>query len=94
MRKILIATFLAVLAMSASLPVSQANAQGNVCFRLWVARNTIYKANGYCFKTARAISYFGNAGCMYDYEGDVPMSPYDREQVARIQAQERAIGCR
>lgn len=92
MRKILITTFLAVLAISASLPVSQASAQGNVCFRLWVARNSIYKANGYCFKTGRAIS--GNAGCMYDYESDVPMSPYDREQVAQIQAQERALGCR
>jgi hypothetical protein len=94
MRTILITTFLAALTISTGLSVSQANAQGNVCFRLWVARNSIYKANGYCFKTARAISYFGNAGCRYDYEADVPMSPYDRERVADIQAEERALGCR
>jgi phosphopantetheinyl transferase len=94
MRTIFIASFLAALTICTGLAVSQANAQDNVCFRLWVARNSIFKANGYCFKTARAIAYFGNAGCQYDYEADVPMSPYDRQRVAQIQAEERALGCR
>ncbi len=94
MRAILLSTFLAVLTASTGIAVSAANAQGDVCFRLWVARNTIYKANGYCFKTARAISYFGNAGCRFNYEGDVPMSRYDRQQIAQIQGQERNFGCR
>jgi hypothetical protein len=94
MRSILIVSFLAALTISTGLAVAPASAQGNACFRLWVARNSIYSANGYCFKTARAISYFGNAGCQYDYEADVPMSPYDRERVADIQAEERALGCR
>jgi hypothetical protein len=28
---------------------------------LWVERNSYYKEAGYCFKTTRAISYFGVA---------------------------------
>jgi hypothetical protein len=35
-------------------------AHADVCFDLWVQRNSIYKAYGYCFKTPKAISYFGN----------------------------------
>jgi hypothetical protein len=73
---------------------SVANAQGNTCFRLWVQRNEIYKAKGYCFKTQRAISYFGNAGCEYDNEADVPLSRRERARIADIQAEERDLGCR
>jgi hypothetical protein len=93
MRARLFSTFLAALMISGGLAISTANAQDGACFRLWVARNSIYKANGYCFKTERAISYFGNAGCMYNYEGDVPLSSYDRRRIARIQAEERDLGC-
>lgn len=94
MRAFLLSALLAASVMSTGLAVSAANAQDGACFRLWVARNSIYKANGYCFKTDRAISYFGNAGCVYDYEGDIPLSRYDRARIARIQAQERDLGCR
>src|SRR5690349_15037948 len=38
-------------------------AQAGICDDLWVQRNSIYKAYGYCFKTPKAINYFGNAGC-------------------------------
>jgi len=93
MRTLLFSAFLAVSMMSTGFAVSSANAQ-DACFRLWVARNSIYKDNGFCFKTERGISYFGNAGCMYNYEGDIPMSPYDRARIARIQAEERELGCR
>jgi len=79
---------------AAGLAVTAADAQEGACFRLWVARNSIYKANGYCFKTDRAIAYFGNEGCAYEYEGDVPMSRADRARIARIRAQERNLGCR
>jgi hypothetical protein len=89
----LLSAFLAALVVSGGFVVSAANAQEGACFRLWVARNSIYKANGFCFKTDRAISYFGNAGCRYNYEGDVPMSRYDRARIARIQAEERDLGC-
>jgi hypothetical protein len=66
----------------------------DVCQSLWVERNSIYKAAGYCFKTARAIRYFGNAGCSYDNERELPLSRGDQSRVARIIAEERANGCR
>jgi hypothetical protein len=66
----------------------------DICQRLWVERNTIYKANGYCFNTPRGIRYFGNAGCRFDDVRDVPLAPWERQRVARIVAEERALGCR
>lgn len=93
MRTLLFSAFLAVSMTFSGLVVSAANAQDG-CFGLWVARNAIYKNYGYCFKTERAISYFGNDGCMYNYEGAIPMSRYDRARIARIQAEEREMGCR
>ena len=80
--------------LASSLGASVANAQGDACSRLWVQRNQIYKDNGFCFKTERAISYFGNAGCQYDYEGDVPLTRGERARIARIIADERSLGCR
>ncbi len=74
--------------------LSAAQAQSNVFQQLWVERNQIYADNGYCFKTERAISYFGNAGCRYEYEGAVPLSRADRARINRIQAAEREYGCR
>jgi hypothetical protein len=73
------------------LSVSAASAQS--CGELWYQRNSIYKQAGYCFKTARAISAFGNAGCSYDEVSDVPLSPRQGRIVATIRAQERSIGC-
>ena len=56
-------------------------ARANICDDLWVQRNSIYKAYGYCFKTPKAINYFGNAGCQYDNEGDIPStSTHFRDQ--------------
>jgi YARHG domain len=42
-----------------------------------LARNSIFKAAGFCFKTSRGIGAFGNAGCLYDNEYDVPSSQKD-----------------
>ena len=75
------------LAMSAT-PVN-----AGVCQDLWVQRNSIYKAYGYCFKTPDAIDYFGNAGCQYDYEGDIPMSRADKQTVLAIKKREKQLGC-
>jgi YARHG domain len=72
--------------------ISAASAQSR-CERLWVARNQIFKDAGYCFKTRRAIAYFGNAGCQYDSESRVPLSRGERARVARLQAEERELGC-
>jgi hypothetical protein len=63
------------------------------CEQLWVARNAIYKARGYCFKTPRAISYFGNGGCVHQNEGDIPFTGAERARIAQYQAQERSMGC-
>jgi len=44
----------------------------NIGDDLWVQRNSIYKAYGYCFKTPKAIGYFGNARCQIRNDGDIP----------------------
>jgi len=94
MRAVLISTFLAALTLSTGIAVSAAHAQRRICDRLWVERNQIYKDYGYCFKTERAIRYFGNRGCRYEDEADVPISRGDRERISDIQAEERELGCR
>jgi hypothetical protein len=68
-------------------------AQSARCQNLWVQRNQIYKDHGYCFKTARAIQYFGNGGCRITSDGAVPLSRGERATIAGIQAQERSLGC-
>lgn len=83
---------LALVVLAANALAMPAFAQGR-CERLWVERNSIYKAAGYCFNTQRGIRYFGNAGCAYDNVRDVPLSDRDRSIVARIVAEERSIGC-
>ena len=72
---------------------SPAQADPGSCADLWVARNEIYKARGYCFRTARAIAAFGNAGCQYDDVEDLPLSANDRRMIAAIVRQERALRC-
>jgi len=65
-----------------------------ICQTLWVERNSIYKDAGFCFKTDRAIRYFGNAGCQYDNPASLPLSQSQQERIADILAQERDNGCR
>jgi hypothetical protein len=68
-----------------------AAAQG--CEELWYQRNRIYKEAGYCFRTPRGIRTFGNAGCAYDDEREVPLSARQREVVAGLRETERMLGC-
>jgi len=82
-------TMVLIVASSVATPVF---AQGT-CQRLWVERNAIYKAAGYCFNTQRGIRFFGNAGCSYDNAGDVPLSARARARISNIVAEERARGC-
>lgn len=63
------------------------------CDGLWYERNAIFKAAGYCFRSARGIQAFGNAGCQYDDEADVPLSVRQRDQVAQIRRTERGLAC-
>ncbi len=64
------------------------------CHGLWVERNSIYKEAGFCFKTERAISFFGNEGCRFESEEDLPLSPGERRRIAHIRALERDMDCR
>jgi hypothetical protein len=63
------------------------------CQILWEVRNTIYKENGYCFHTPKAIEAFGNAGCLYDDAGDVPLNAAESSNVAAIKKAEAKKGC-
>jgi hypothetical protein len=74
--------------------ISAGLATAQSCDRLWYERNSTYKSAGYCFKTARAIATFGNAGCIYDSEYRLPLSPGQRERIAWIVRMEREFGCR
>ena len=79
--------------VAASAAATPALAQG-ICQSLWVERNSIYKDAGYCFKTARAINYFGNNGCRYDVEAALPLSYSQRARIQEVLSLERANGCR
>ena len=59
------------------------------CDELWYARNEIYAAEGYCFKTARAQSVFG-PGCFAPFGR---LSGDEQRQVNLIQSWERRRGC-
>jgi hypothetical protein len=63
------------------------------CETLWILRNSIYKDHKYCFKTSRAINWFGNAGCLYDDVADVPLPKVQRGNISRIKQVEAAKGC-
>jgi len=80
-------------AISAAVRTPALPVQGGACAGLWMERNEIYKGAGYCFKTRRAITTFGNAGCQYDNEADVPLSHVQRMRINEIRAAERGLGC-
>ena len=63
------------------------------CERMWHERNSVFAKAGYCFKTAQAIRVFGNAGCAYDDEYELPLSQKDREYINEIKRAERLF-CR
>jgi hypothetical protein len=89
MKTLLMTGMAAGLLMALAGPVSASA----LCDDLWIQRNSIYKDNGYCFRTSNAISYFGNAGCVYDDVSDVPLSARERRNIARIVAAERRNRC-
>jgi hypothetical protein len=89
LRSAAVTTLVAVATIA--ITISPSHAQS--CQSLWVERNSYYKAGGYCFKTPRAIRYFGNAGCRYDDESEVPLSRAVRNRIAQIVRAERNLGC-
>jgi hypothetical protein len=91
MRVMPTAVTIALAATTLGAALSLAYAQS--CDQLWYERNSYYKDAGYCFKTARAIRTFGNAGCQYDNERGLPLSGNVRARINQIVRQERALGC-
>jgi hypothetical protein len=87
-----LSTAVTMLLAAADMGASASLAQAQTCTQLWTEGNQYYKDAGYCFKTARAIRYFGNAGCTFDNEVDVPLTPGAR--IAQINRLERTYGCR
>jgi len=90
-------TMLAAMMLSAAMtPAAFAgDIQGDAyeCKDLWSMRNQIYKSNGYCFRTSKAIQAFGNAGCRFDKLSLVPISATDRQVLSDIRKSERRQGC-
>jgi YARHG domain len=63
------------------------------CQIVWEMRNQIYKENGYCLRTLKAIDTFGNTGCVHDDVADVPLNNAKQHNVSAIQEAEAANGC-
>lgn len=73
--------------------ISSSDVKSHSCEDLWVLRNSIYKDAGYCFKSPRAIKWFGNAGCQHDDMDDVPLSATMSGNVDVLQSMESKKGC-
>jgi YARHG domain len=96
MKAYFVTAFAALAASSAlAIPATAGDIQGDAygCKELWTMRNEIYKNNGYCFKTAKAISKFGNSGCSYDVLSAVPVSDQDRSVIRDIKKSEARQRC-
>lgn len=90
-------SIMSALAIAASLAAfSTTPVRAQSCGDLWVAINSLYQSYGYCFRTRRAIEYFGNAGCRTSNMGAVraSMSRADRGKIDRLVQMSREQGCR
>lgn len=92
---VVFAVMTGALLASGTAAVRAGDVQGDAygCDELWTMRNEIFKSGGYCFKSPRAIKQFGNAGCQYDIEFDVPVSDRDRQTLSAIKKSERRQSC-
>lgn len=73
--------------------INRADAERLGCNQLWTARNGIFAARGYCFQTQRGIDEFGNEGCRYPVQENVPLNDYERENIRIIQSIEQRRHC-
>jgi len=85
----LLVAFATTLAPGAVMPAKAQDAAYMSCGELWFARNKIYARNGYCFKTERAISTFGE-GCFPPYG---QLRGWEKDRVDEIQMWEARKGC-
>lgn len=63
------------------------------CDQLWTVRNGIFAARGYCFHTERGKEEFGNDGCRFPVQEDVPLNDFERANIKVIQSIEKRRGC-
>jgi hypothetical protein len=63
------------------------------CQVLWEMRNWIYRENGYCFHTPKAIQAFDNTGCVHENIASVPLNGFERANVEAIKRAESSKGC-
>jgi len=73
--------------------ISPDDAEKLGCEQLYTVRNGIYASRGYCFKTGRGQEEFGNEGCTYTDQDQVPLNDYERANVRLIQSIEKRRGC-
>lgn len=66
---------------------------GPNCEFLYTMRNAIYAEHHYCFKTARAIAAFGNAGCISSNVAALGMSSIELSNAGVILQAEKIKGC-
>ncbi len=93
--KIILALAAAAAVSSAAIPANAGDVQGDAldCQELWVMRNQIYKDAGFCFTSQRAISYFGNGGCVYHSQSEVPLSDQQRQIIKMIKKSSARQSC-
>ena len=60
------------------------------CYDLWYERNSIYDANGFCFKSRLGRQTFDNSDC---YTNNVQLSGQEQYRVDQIQDEESRRGC-
>ncbi|MEL6374249.1 MAG: YARHG domain-containing protein [Pseudomonadota bacterium] len=80
----------AVIAVS-TLTMTPTTAHAQSCYDLWFARNAIFNAYGFCFRTRLGRRVFNNADC---FTRNPRLSRADARRVTRIRRIERRRGCR
>jgi hypothetical protein len=73
--------------------ISESDAGRLGCDQLWTVRNGIFASRGYCFHTERGKQEFGNDGCRFPVQEDVPLNDYERANIRIIQSIEKHRGC-
>ncbi|MFO0994682.1 MAG: YARHG domain-containing protein [Hyphomicrobiales bacterium] len=63
------------------------------CDELWFVRNAILDDHGYCFKTEKGISAFGNEGCESHSIADLELNSFEQFNLKAISGMEENKGC-
>ena len=66
---------------------------GPNCEFLYTIRNAIFAEHHFCFKSPRAITTFGNQGCVTADPNALGLNRIERANAATILKAERTLGC-